>query len=237
MMWKGVGVCALVLGVSSAAMASAEFTVTLENIGVQPLTPVFLATHDMTFDIFDEGAAASPALEALAEDGVTGLLEADAASAAGVLDFGVGGFIFPGESTTVTLMADAAHPYLSFAAMLPVTNDAFIGGAYMDNALALYRGGAATFYDFTLSFLEVWDAGTEVNTESADDVPALSPGTGSPVEGGVVTKPHTGILGVGDVPPEFDFWGTNVARITIVPEPTTLALLAFGAVAAIRRRR
>jgi hypothetical protein len=225
----------LAFGLFSTAATGEEITLTIENIGVQPITPVFAATHDATFDIFDDGATASAELVAIAEEGMTGPMETLAAGAAGVLDFGVGAFISPGETTTVTLTADLDHPYLSFAAMLPVTNDAFIGLAYGDDALDLFRGGALQLYDFTLSYLQVWDAGSEVNTELAVDVPALG-GTGSPDEGGVIFKPHPGILGVGDIGPEFDFFGQNIARITVVPEPGMLTLLAVAALMLIRRR-
>jgi hypothetical protein len=216
------------------------FTLTIENVGVQPLTPVFVATHDATFDIFDEGAVASAELVAIAEGGDTGPMELLAAGSAGVLDFGVIGMapIPPGGTGTIDVMADADHPYLSFASMLPVTNDAFIGLAAGDDALNLFRGGSAMTYDFTLSYLNVWDAGSEINTELAEDVPGLG-GMGSPDEGGVITRPHPGILGVGDIGPEYDFYGLDVAHILVIPEPGGLAL--FGALlagaAVIRRRR
>jgi len=228
--------CLLGIFLSVGVASAAEITFTLENVGVQPITPVFVAVHDGTFDMFDEGAAASLELEAIAEAGDTAPMELLAAGEAGVLSFDVGDFIAPGESTTLTLTTDLAHPYLSFAAMLPMTNDAFIGLAPGDDALDLYRLGMPMFYDFTLSYLEVWDAGTEVNTESADDVPGMG-GSGSPDEGGVITKPHPGILGVGDVGPEFDFFGLDVARVTVIPEPAALSLLALAGLALLRTRR
>ena len=234
------GVLALIFAMSlcmTAAQTNAEmFEFTITNVGVQPITPAFVATHDATVDIFDGGAAASAALEAIAEAGDTALMEALAGGSAGVFDFDVGDFIMPGESTTVMVTADPAHPYLSFAAMLPVTNDAFIGLAYGDGALDLFRLDTPSFYDFTLSFMNVWDAGTEVNTELADDVPALG-GSGSPDEGGVVTRPHPGILGVGDVGPEFDFFGLDVAHVTVIPEPAALIVLAIAGLGCICCRR
>jgi hypothetical protein len=173
---------------------------------------------------------------AIAEEGDTGPMESLAMGAAGVLGYGVGAFILPGESTMVTVAADASHPYLSFAAMLPFTNDAFIGQAYMDDALDLFRFGSPTLYDYTLSYLNVWDAGSEVNTELMADVPGLG-GSGSPDEGGVITRPHPGILGIGDIGPELDFFGLDVAHITVVPEPGTAIFLAAGLPVALLRRR
>lgn len=220
-------ISALALGLCVGTASGETFTFMIENIGVQPLSPVFVATHDATFDIFDEGAPASPEIEAIAEGGNTAPMVALATGAPGVLDFSVGaGVIQPGESATVMVTADASHPYLSFAAMLGVTNDGFIGVAYGDSALDLFRLGPPMPYDFTVSYLDAWDAGTEVNTESAADAPALG-GMGSPAEGGVITRPHPGILGIADIPLQYDFYGQDIAHITVTPEPTTLVLLTL----------
>ncbi|MGD8454080.1 MAG: spondin domain-containing protein [Phycisphaerae bacterium] len=224
-----------VLGLCAGNAVAEMFTITIENIGVQPITPAFVATHGTLFDMFDEGAAASAELVAIAEGGDTGPMVTLAGGSADVLDFGVGDFLAPGESTSVTVMADMDHPYLSLAAMLAMTNDGFIGLAYGDDALNLYRAGMPQSYDFTISYLDVWDAGSELNTELAADVPGLG-GSGSPDENGVITRPHQGILGVGDVPMSFDFFGHDVARIMVVPEPAALSLLAVGALLVFRRR-
>lgn len=55
----------------------------------------------------------------------------------------------------------------------------------------------------------------------------------------MITIPHAGILGIGDIGAEADFFGLDVARITVVPEPATMTVLAIGAVvlAGERRRR
>ena len=59
-------ISALALGLCVGTASGETFTFMIENIGVQPLSPVFVATHDATFDIFDEGAPASPEIEAIA---------------------------------------------------------------------------------------------------------------------------------------------------------------------------
>jgi hypothetical protein len=73
----------------------------------------------------------------------------------------------------------------------------------------------------------VWDAGTEVNDELAANVPALG-GAGSVDENAVVSIPHQGIQGVGDIPLGNDWTGGPVARITIVPEPSSAVLMSIA---------
>ncbi len=53
-----------------------EIKVTVENLAPENganLLPIWIAVHDGSFDIFDEGAMASSGIELIAEDGVTGL--------------------------------------------------------------------------------------------------------------------------------------------------------------------
>ena len=63
---------------TSHTFAQTELTVTVDNL--QPagglfFTPVWVGFHDGTFDSFDVGGNASAALEAIAEEGATMLLE------------------------------------------------------------------------------------------------------------------------------------------------------------------
>ncbi len=232
---------AVVLASGSAALAE-TFYITIENLSPNVLTPAPFISHDSGFDLFDGGgmAMASPQLEALAEDGVPVGVVGQAASFLGttVADVEVAGMapIGPGASESITLMADPSHPYLSFASMLAFSNDAFIGASYGYGALDLFPGGSPFSGTWMISDADVWDAGTEVNDESAKSVPALGGGAGMD-EGGYITSPHTGILGVGDVPLDRNWIGGNVARITIVPEPASIVLLAAGAVVSLHRRR
>ncbi|MGB5635062.1 MAG: nuclear transport factor 2 family protein [Waterburya sp.] len=57
-----------------------EITVSIENLapnGGQMIAPVWVALHDGSFDLFDEGAPASAAIEAMAEDGFVGNLPSE----------------------------------------------------------------------------------------------------------------------------------------------------------------
>jgi hypothetical protein len=229
------------------ALAAETFTIKIENLSPNVLTPVPFISHNGSFNLFDGGSAASSAVEVLAEDGVPSDVEGLAVAAQGagdVLDyaiaFGPGAppVLPPGTSVTVNVDADLAHPWLSYLSMLAISNDAFIGGAAGDGAIDLFPGGNPLVGSFVLTHLDVWDAGTEVNDELAAHVPALGAGLDAGVaEGGVITRPHPGLLGVGDIPGGANWIGGDVARITITPEPASVLLVALGGLAICRRRR
>ena len=125
----------------------------------------------------------------------------------------------PGQSTTVTITADAVNSSLSVGSMLVSTNDAFI--AVIDEPLFNEDGTPRTA---TIDLM-AYDAGSEENTEKASDIPgplgldeaADPPGSNErvPTEGGVIA-PHEGIQGVGDVGEAFA-WEEPTAMLTITP--------------------
>lgn len=223
-----------------ASVASADFfEITIENVSGNVLTPTAFMTSNANFDVFDQGAAASAEVELMAEGGVlTGYDSLVAAAGDDVLGYEITGDgpIMPGESRTITIEADMDRPYLTFASMLAFSNDAFIGTAYGDGELNLFHNGQPLYADFTVSWLDVWDSGTEVNDELAENVPALG-GDGSVDEGGVIFQPHNGIMGVGDVTLDRDWYGFDVARVTITPAPGSVALIGLGGLVMLRRSR
>ena len=244
--WAVPVAAALILVWLAVGSAGAQpFYITIENNSPNVLTPVPFITHDAGFDLFDEGSAASMEVELLAETGnpmgVTDL--AGLALGGAVSDFAVaspGGPIGPGGSASVLLNTGPSHRYLSFASMFAFSNDAFIGVALGDGAIDLFPGGVPFSGVIYVFDDDVWDAGTEVNDEALGSVPALG-GMGGVDEGGVITRPHPGIAGTGDVSTVYDWRGPDpVATITIaaIPEPGTLVLIALGVlgIAAAGRR-
>jgi hypothetical protein len=145
-----------------------------------PVAPVFFATHDGSWGFFDQGQGASPGLEELAEDGSPAGLVAEHDGAAGVGVVGAqtttverpddpAGPAMPGERFRFAVTADAAHPYLSFAAMVVESNDAFIALS-ADGVALLDDGGTPRSAEMVRAdvrrLLAVWDAGTEANEVS-----------------------------------------------------------------------
>lgn len=195
-----------------------DYTVTVENLTTgQYLTPPNFAAHDRRVDIFSRGEAASPELQAVAENGGVPVLAAaleQAVDGAGLGVSGVGadGPIGPGASVTFDVSTTANR--LSLVSMLICTNDGFAG---LDSRrLPRYINQSKTFY------LKAYDAGTEINTElRADLVPApfCGEGEGSEVsdaelaENGVIRR-HRSLQGVGDIDPALD-WRGPVVMVTV----------------------
>ena len=182
------------------------------------LTPFWFALDDGTFDLYDRGVAASAGLEALAEDGSFGAINAevtaqDADAITGAV-FGAGGPLATGETGEARLqnVDGASNGYVSLAAMILPSNDAFVGTG---QSIRLFDddGKFLGARDVTFEGSNVLDAGTEVNTEEdAAFLNQTAPDTGID-ENGVVTL-HEGFLpaGTGNI-----LGSTNAAGAPIDP--------------------
>ncbi|MFT5200315.1 MAG: hypothetical protein ACI87O_002991, partial [Planctomycetota bacterium] len=170
-------------------------------------TPLWVAFHDGTFDLYDSGVAASAPLERLAEDGDAATLNTDfSTSMAGTVVSLIPGIqtpgpIAPGETTAATFRLDPMNlnnGFFSWASMILPSNDAFAANAD-PLAHAVFDGmGAFVGADFTVAAASARDAGTEIN----DEVPANTAFFGQmvadsgTVEGGVIGA-HPGYLAAG----------------------------------------
>lgn len=210
--------------------ANAVFEVTLVNLTAgQPLSPMIAVAHGDGYSVFNVGEAASVALEHLAESGDPAPLAALANDSKSVYAVAVagGGPLLPGpdNKATVTLTVPASslpNLRLSMASMLGNTNDGFAGlGAQSLATLAV--GTAMT------ARLPGYDAGTELNTESADTVPGpATADSGGKREGFNATRDdiintvhlHPGIVSKDDGLPASSLtqaqrWDNPVALLTI----------------------
>ncbi|MEM9170051.1 MAG: spondin domain-containing protein [Pseudomonadota bacterium] len=162
------------------------------------LTPFWFGFHDGAFDLFDPGAPASAALEEIAEDGssagLASALAAADADAQGVVLTGAAGPVAAGEFAATVLTVDgASNGLFDLAAMILPSNDAFIGfdaSARLFDANGVFLGPQM----MTITGADVYDAGTELNTElEAAFLNQTGPDTGT-AENGVVA-PHAGFNG------------------------------------------
>lgn len=166
--------------------------------GGTSLTPVYFGFHNGDFDLFDTGQAASAGLEQLAEDGSPAGLAAERLAASpgsqGLVVAGANGPITPGETTEGIISVDGStNSEVSLAAMILPSNDAFIGtneSIQLFDEMGNFLGAQTLVFEGS----DVYDAGTEVNTElDAAFINQMAPNTGID-ENGVVTL-HPGFNG------------------------------------------
>ena len=169
-------------------------------------SPVWVGFHDGSYDLFDLGSLASVAVERIAEDGnnVNLTMEFDTATAGtgvtGVIT-SPGGFdklpLFdPNEiSKSEFTLNPIYNRYFTYAAMVVPSNDAFIGN-HNPKAVELFdaAGNFTGKKIITVLGSQVWDAGTELNTEmDAAFINQTAPNTGITTMCPIMA--HPGFLG------------------------------------------
>lgn len=234
----GAIVAAGTIALSSAAMATHgrgermyRVTVTNATLG-QPVAPSVIATHRGAFWLFELGPTPAPGdagydlyfgLATAAETGFPFVLLDQVSASRGVWEAvalptdRTPPVLLPGESNSITIGASRKARYLSAAAMLGATNDAF----YAVRGVPLPRRVGESIHVYA----DAYDAGSEANAESADTVIALGatdddPETGAGIDenGEGYIHVHAGIHGVGGpgglVPATHD-WRNPVVELTI----------------------
>ncbi|SMY34251.1 spondin domain-containing protein [Photobacterium andalusiense] len=146
--------------------AGAQFDVSVTNNSAsQPLSPLALISSSQQEQVFALGKAASVELEHLAEGGNnTPLLDYNRHdSSVDIANTGIG-VIPPGKTETVRITVnDPKAMYLTVASMLVNTNDAFIAEEINLSTIPVMKEKVIT--------APTWDAGTELNTETANSIP------------------------------------------------------------------
>jgi len=166
----------------SAQVSAQDLSVTITNLTHgMAFTPVLVAAHTSSGNLYDVGAAASSSLQAMAEGGSLTGLQSDLDGISATHD-NSGAVLMAGSSATVALNTDgaSANTKLSVVSMLLPTNDAFLG---LDSVDIPTAEGTYVFY------LNAYDAGTEANDE-------LITGGGTPGVSGIPADPG-GMAGSG----------------------------------------
>lgn len=141
-------------------------------------TPLLVAAHPASAQLYKAGEAASLNVQKMAEGGdISGLSSDLGAVSASVVENPASGLLAPGASASATLISDDANDHLSIVAMMLPTNDGFIA---LNNAHIPTTPGTYVYE------LNAHDAGTEANNEvingagapGALGIPAAPDGTG-----------------------------------------------------------
>ena len=179
----------------------------------QYFTPILAVTHTAEAMVFQPGMEASAELQALAEGGDVMPLQMALQRMSAVMSVETGmGLTMPGQSSEIMISGSGMHRYLSLAAMLIPTNDAFVGISMMELPT---HPGMEMVYAFA------YDAGTEMNAETCGTIPGPDyPECGGPGGSGHAGMGegfiaiHNGINAVGDFGANRD-WKNPVAMISI----------------------
>ena len=175
-----LGSLAIFSGCGSNGTITHSYRVKVQNITAgQPMSPLLVSTSTL----FTVGKSATDGLERLAEGGDnSALLNTDSVSG--------NGLIVPSASDTVTI--DSQTQVLSIATMLVKTNDGFTGIDTYDVS-SLSRQDSVTFY------LNAYDAGTEINSETNTTIPGLGgEGYNATREVSNIVTSHNGIISKDD---------------------------------------
>ncbi|MBL9167287.1 MAG: spondin domain-containing protein [Verrucomicrobiales bacterium] len=244
------------LGLSAMSSQAATTTVrvTVENIAPAnsvSFAPFRLGFGNGTFDAFNSGFAATPAIVSIAEGGsgnvwIPEFLAAEPNAVIGA----VGGPETPGSVFSADFEVDGAiNRYFTYAAMVVPSNDLFIGNDNPVGTQLFDEMGAFTSRTFTLQAGAIWDAGSEqaiaanaaflvgsVNGDRVDENSTVS------FEFSELAAYNGLTTAAGYV---FDSSSlnanTDILRVTItsVPEPSSavIALAGLGGLIPLLRRR
>ncbi len=178
-----------------------DLDVTVRNVtSGQPITPPVVIVHTGSLVTLPADAASVQGLETLAESGdpsgyASAIAEYPGVKSATIVD--VSGPIPGGDEAVAAGIAAAPGDYVSVIGMLACTNDAIAFGT----AIIPPHGGT-----HLMSSGAVYDAGTEVNDESAATVPCLG-GEGVSTAGGEGSVAlHEGIVGDADLNSDDHGW-------------------------------
>ncbi len=249
-------VLSLIAGCALAAAAHAQpiqVRVTAQNLAPTnsvSFAPLRVGFHNGTYDAFNNGQTAGPAIVSIAEGGsgsdwFPAFAAADPTATLGTVASGPPGPLLPGQTiSTVFTIDPSVNRFFTFAAMVVPSNDHFISN---DNSIMLFdAGGNLALSSISQLGSDVWDAGSEV-TDPANAA-FLVGGTNDlrTPENGVVNfnfdrlDAFNGLTTAAGYTFNRQFAaGDEIYRISfeIVPAPGAAGVLAMGGLLAIRRRR
>lgn len=164
--------CTFAVLPSLALADNVQVQVMVENLAPTnsiSFAPLRLGFNNGTYDSFDSGQLASPAIVSVAEGGsgsawFPAFMAADPTATLGTVVPNPAGPLLPGATGSNTFMVDrSVNRYFTFASMVVPSNDYFIGND-SPTAFELFdTNGNLNINSITLSASNIWDAGSEVD--------------------------------------------------------------------------
>jgi hypothetical protein len=251
-------VCALVAALGVATVASAanvEVRVTVENLAPMnsvTYSPLSVGFGNGTYDSFDAGSLAGPAIQNIAEfgspaDWFPAFMAAEPNATLGQVVPNPPGPLTPGNSAATDFMVDSAmNRYFSFGAMVVPSNDYFIGNDAPMAYELFDAAGELNITSISIYGSDVWDAGTEVDgVFGAAFLVGSSAGDHTPDDEPVAhdymdLDMFNGLETAAGYTFDRQFGANDeIYRISfeVVPEPASVMLLALLGIAGVLRRR
>ncbi len=244
---------------ATALADMAQVRVTVENLAPASsvtFAPLHVGFHGGTYDAFNSGAAASPAIISVAEGGsgsawFPAFAAADPTATLGTVLPDPPGPLLPGMTASAVFNVDTAiNRYFTFASMVVPSNDVFVGNDSPTAYMLFDDMGNLNLSSITQRGRDIWDAGSEV-TEAANAA-FLVVGSNDPriEQNGVVSFDFSGITAFDGLTTAAGYVldsqltaDLEVYRISfsLVPEPSaivlgTLSCLALVSIAYRRRK-
>ncbi len=245
----------LAVAIPQAAAQPVELRVTVTNMAPQnsvSFAPLRVGFGNGTYDSFNNGEAAGPAIVSIAEGGsgsdwFPAFMAAEPNATLGTVVPNPPGPLLPGGVASNTFVVDpAVNRFFTFGAMVVPSNDYFIGNDSPTQYQVLDAAGNLQITSIMQRGRDIWDAGSE--TTDAAAAAFLMGGDNSlrTPQNGVVNFDFADLASFNGLTTAagYEFQSqlaadTTVYRIDfeIVPAPGALALMGVSGLALLRRRR
>lgn len=231
-----------------------QLRITVQNLALPnsiAFAPLRIGFNNGTYDSFDNGQPAGAAIISIAEGGsgadwFPAFGAADPTATLGSVVPNPAGPLLPGGTASAVFTVDPLiNRFFTFGSMVVPSNDHFIGNDSPTQYMLFDAAGNLNINSISQFGSDIWDAGSEVE----------DPANAAFVMGGNndLRTPQNGVVnfnfslldtfnglttGAGYVFNNSVTAAAEVYRISfeVVPEPSSLALLAIGAIGVLRRR-
>ena len=247
---------AICLAASAAHAQSRVVTVTITNLAAAnsiSFAGTHLGFHSGAFDAFNIGTTAGPGIVSVAEGGVGTQWQADFAAADPTATRGlIAGALTPGQSRSQSFVVNAGlNKFFTFATMVLPSNDFFLGNDNPTGFRLFDDAGNLMINSITQTSSQIWDAGSEAFSIAGAAFLVNGVNDVRTPQNGLVSFNFAELMGFNGQQTAAGYVfnsgltaGQAIYRIdfavSVVPEPSTVILMATGLVlhgVAVRQKR